>query len=555
MRHLHFTLIAAGLLLASGIVRAQQTDVDVLSESLVNEGSQVRADAAKSLANLGPEAASAVPALTKALADTEANVRAYAALALGEIGKPAETAVEPLMDMLLDENTQVRRAAFRALRNIDPPREKTRPRLLKVLETGDPAIVTQILHLIAAEGKEVVPRLREALKDETSCYWACVILSDMGSEGAEAVPELISCLDSEQHEVRLNALIALGAIGMASEAAEAKAIEILQNEKIDGIRYAAVFLVGKIGKKGDDALNGILVDTAKGDEPMLKMLSLWALARLNPDHERLVRHAAENIGQNLKSEDSILRSTAARALAEFDAPPEIVAPELVQSLKDADPRVVGNALEALAALGPKVLPAVSRALSKKDRRHYAARIIFLMGPDGADAVPALIEALQAGGEEPDDLQFRREVLMTLAALGPRAKPAISTLVDALDTNDSELRGLAAFALGKMGPEAADAVPALRKRLRDGLGSGNPTPIVWALLNILPEDQPIKVMAVPLLRRALSHQEDFVRAEAAQALGRIGAPAQVAVDDLKPLLEDESPVVRDAAATAIEALKQ
>ena len=29
----------------------------------------------------------------------------------------------------------------------------------------------------------------------------------------------------------------------------------------------------------------------------------------------------------------------------------------------------------------------------------------------------------------------------------------------------------------------------------------------------------------------------------------------AVDDLKPLLEDESPVVRDAAATAIEALKQ
>jgi len=75
------------------------------------------------------------------------------------------------------------------------------------------------------------------------------------------------------------------------------------------------------------------------------------------------------------------------------------------------------------------------------------------------------------------------------------------------------------------------------------------------LNILPEDQPIKVMAVPLLRRALSRQEDFVRAEAAQALGRIGAPAQVAVDDLKPLLEDESPVVRDAAATAIEALKQ
>lgn len=555
MQRLHITLIATGLLLTAGFAPARAADIDALCQALAGEDAAARAQAAKSLAAEGPEAAAAVDALTEALADDDAKVRAYAAYALGEIGQPASVSVEALMDRMVDEDGRVRRAAMRALQAIDPPREQTRDKMLQILKTASPDVVVQLLEMIAGEGKTVVPKLRVALQDEEMCYWACVVLSDMGPEGAEALPELLCCLDHDHYEVRLNALIALGEIGQASEEGQAKALEILKNEKIDGIRYAAVFALGKIGAKGDKELNRTLVELANGDEPILKMMSLWALARLNPEEERVVRLAAETIVQNLKSEDPQLRSGAARALAEFEAPPEIVAPQLVDALKDTDPQVVGNALDALAALGAEAVPNISRGLTNPELRHYAARVIFLMGPEGAGAVPALAEALAAAGDTPDDVQFRHEILMTLAELGPLAKDAIPALIEGLSTTDLENRALAAFALGKMGQQAREAVPALREKLREQLGSGNPTPIVWALLNIVPDDAPLKLLAVPLLQKALSHREEFVRAEAARMLGKIGAPAAGAIEDIKKLQDDPSPMVQDAATAALEALQQ
>ena len=395
----------------------------------------------------------------------------------------------------------------------------------------------------------------EARTAEKGCDWACVILTEMGAEGAEALPELICCLDNEQHEVRLNALIALGQIGATSPEAQAKVLELLKTEPIDGVKYAAVFALGKIGTQGDDAVNAELVKLAQGDEPILKMLGLWALAKLNPEDERVLKLAAETIVKNLQSDDPQVRSGAARALAEFDAPPGTVAPELVKALKDADPRVVGNALEALASLGPDAVPEIVRGLADPELRHYATRVLFLMGADGARSVPELVAAMKAAGDGADDRQFRREILMTLAQLGPQAAQAVPALIEGLDAADPENRALAAIALGKIGAQAREAIPALREKLQEARADGNPTAVVWALLSIVPNDRPLKLLAIPLMRKALSHPEDVVRAEAAQMLGKIGGPARIAVEDIQPLLDDPSPLVRDAAAAALEALQQ
>jgi len=80
----------------------------------------VRWHAAKTLGNIGPEAADAVARLTEALKDRHSVVRSYAATALGKIGPRAKGALDALADSLRDQEQSVREAAADAIRSIDP---------------------------------------------------------------------------------------------------------------------------------------------------------------------------------------------------------------------------------------------------------------------------------------------------------------------------------------------------------------------------------------------------------------------------------------------------
>jgi HEAT repeat protein len=79
--------------------------------------------------------------------------------------------------------------------------------------------------------------------------------------------------------------------------------------------------------------------------------------------------------------------------------------------------------------------------------------------------------------------------------------------------------------------------------------------LWALLQIRPGDQEIASQAAPYLKQALDHDEGFIRAEAAIALGGLGEFAEDAIPRLKQLLHDDSPMVRAAAEEALKKLEQ
>jgi HEAT repeat protein len=57
-------------------------------------------------------------------------------------------------------------------------------------------------------------------------------------------------------------------------------------------------------------------------------------------------------------------------------------------------------------------------------------------------------------------------------------------------------------------------------------------------------------AVPALTRALQDRDEDVRREAASALGRLGPDARAAVADLVALLKDQRKPVRQQAASAL-----
>ena len=534
-------------------VRAKDA-VPALTGALDSEHEAVKWNAARALGAIGAEARAAVPKLLEALDDESPQVRAYAAFALGMIGTAAEPATEKLIERAFDTEPLVRRAAIRALRWIGAPPEKTRPLFLKMLEEGDPAVVLPMLHSIAEEGERAVEAMRELLKDDKLAYWACVVLADIGEPAAAAVPELVDVLKNPEPEVRMQALLALAAIGAPSAPAVPEIVKRLEEDEFEAVRFSAAYSLGMIGQQDEDTTKA-LVAAARADQPILKAVSLWALGRLNPDNREVVQYAAKTLAESLTSEDAELRKVAARLLGEFDEHPEIIGPALIAAAQDSEPRVVGYALDALAALGPKILPKVTAALKDPGRRHFAVALVYRMGPAAAPAVPELVAVLSEPPADADDLLFRHRAQLALAAMGPEAAAATPVLIESLALEDEHVVGSASYALGRIGPTAAAAVPALEKRLADAEGTSG-TAIVWALLQISAGDEQLEAKAVPMLTESLSHEEDLVRVEAAMALGQIASAAKPEIiERLQELAaRDRSQRVRETAAAAVSKLK-
>jgi HEAT repeat protein len=287
------------------------------------------------------------------------------------------------------------------------------------------------------------------------------------------------------------------------------------------------------------------------------LTSAWALARNNPDDAEMLKHTVDLIIKAFKSDDVNLRRAAAKMVVEFDVPLEAVAPLLIEALQDKDPRLVQNAVETLVDLGPKALKHMDKLLKHPQLRFYALPLISRLGPDAAPAVPALVAALKAEPnteETEEDEIFRREAQFALAEIGPAATDAVPTLIASLDSKRDDIVTSASYALGKIGPDARAAVPALRQNLN------NPKEIVQfasirALLRILPREPRLVPVARVRLLKGLESDVEFVRAECAATLGEIGRAAKSALPQLRKLLDDESEMVRNAAAEAIKKIEQ
>jgi len=525
--------------------------VPALVKTLSSANADLRWRACRTLGAIGPKASDAVPALLQGLTADSANVRAYAAFALGRIGQTTDPILDGLSDAMFDKEVLVRRAAGRALLTLNPPVDKMLPRYLKLLEEGDPTIVIPALHSLAERGKEVVPRLRAGMKNPRAAYWACLVLAEIGPDAVDAVPEIRSVLSHEDPDCRMEALLALGQIGPGASAAVPEIIKALKDDPFTQVQLAAAFALAKIDPEGtadEQALEGLLAH----DDAFLRTISAWALAQMNPDDDAAVQRAVKLLVEGLKSDDDHLQSASARGLMELKASPEVVAPVLVEALNDDDPTVVGNALEALAALGPEAIPRVAGALGNKDLREFAVRILYRMGTAAEPAVPAIVAAMSPTATDEAERHFQRELRLVLAQIGTDAKAAVPALIKSLDAQDIEIQGSSAYALGKIGPAASEAVPKLRQLL-EGNDELARRVSVWALLKIQPNNERLITRAVPLLTAGLQSERALARQEAAASLGEIGAPAKSAIPALKKLLNDPVPAVREAAAAALEKL--
>jgi HEAT repeat protein len=180
-------------------------------------------------------------------------------------------------------------------------------------------------------------------------------------------------------------------------------------------------------------------------------------------------------------------------------------------------------------------------LSLKDKspavRSAAVSAFFKIGPAGETAVPQLIELL-------DDKLIAQEAAMTLGRMGVKAKPATPALIRLLKTAEGYERLHAAEALWLIDQDYDTAVPALIESLKDPY-----LPILCDAARVLGKIGPRASAAVPALVAVRDHKPK----------PRSKREVRKPKDDSPPVVEEMPeeefyPVVRDAAVEALSKVK-
>lgn len=518
-------------------------------DRLGNADSYVRLGAARALRYMGPDAVAAVPALVRALDDSDGFVRSGAAFALGKIGPGAAdavpamvrvlrrsgyfdqgiigpaiagigpAAVPALIDLTRDRDHQVRFEAVGDLGRIGTGMDEVARRLGELLTDGDASIRAEAAFALwkTAQSRDGIPVLARCLGDpnEFARMSAADHLGEIGPDAAEAVPALIRAMDDSNQAVRNRSATALGKIGPAAKDAVPILVRSVDRGSHEVSRQSVTEAIARIGTPAVPELIRGLEDQAE----FTRGVAAESLGRIGPSANEAVPVLAE---MAQKEPQIVMRLVAADALWRT-VRDERAIPILLEALR------VGTAQNQL----------------------FAMKILAEVGPAGKDAVPFLISVLNRA----DPFQSRdtsaekrrpEDAAKTLGRIGPEARAAVPALEAALEDPDGNIRTSTGLALWRIAHSEL-ALKALSGELHDP-DQNTRFDAAMALGEIGPAAQ----SAVPALIEALKN-DPSIRSITAKALAQIGPAAKAAVPALVEVFENDTSLADDDVPKALKAI--
>jgi HEAT repeat protein len=476
---------AAARLLAE---RAPETPgiAEALAAGLTLEDRDDAADCRRALVAMGPRAAPTIPALVALLDHPGVSERGRAIEVLGSVGD-RETALPALRAALADpENGVLRDDLGRALVLYGPEQAGV---LLPVLA--------------AALAEEHTLGRRGGFRTVRGWWWAAERLGDLGAAAAPQIAALIDALDegSGADDHASAALVKLG--GPAVEPLAAAVAERAREER----RIGAAATLGRMGPTARGAL-GALRGAFTDPSPQVRVAAAFAVVRIEPpatdapavlaaalvdqrtprdpaaerepqvptyrwyyDRQRLweslgalgpAHHAALPAVRAAQSDpDGSIRVTACEAERRITGDATALVAECVRQIESR--LHPSSALDALAGAGPEArnaLPALERLLRDQPARVFEAKEALAAADPGGRVFVASLAQLVATGT---DSEVER-ACEALAKLGPAAAPVVPALVAKLERICTWPQQTVVEALGAIGPAAAPAVPQIRLRL-------------------------------------------------------------------------------------------
>lgn len=192
--------------------------------------------------------------LITALNNSDWRISRQAARDLGNIGPDANQAVLGLISKLDDPT--VGTSAVEALVKICDGDDNIVDILVNRVKTSDlnntdsSILSGAILQAMETIGPKVLPRIGEIITDKTQNkdvkLWAIAVVANMGPKAFSAVPWLLDALDSDDKQIKLHSLWALGEIGEAAKDALPKIEMLAQSSKDEDILDATRKAIAKI---------------------------------------------------------------------------------------------------------------------------------------------------------------------------------------------------------------------------------------------------------------------------------------------------------------------
>lgn len=170
---------------------------------------------------------------------------------------------------------------------------------------------------------------------------------------------------------------------------------------------------------------------------------------------RILRLAQKQPFIKLRHSSALLRSTrAAEGFAILGADGKGAVPALIEIYEQNLPETRLATVAALGSIGPAAKPAVPLLLQGLNATNYYVRAAYITALGQIHGEPALVVPALLGFLYPD-IEARGPAAEALGKFGPEARRAVPALVALLNDNAMGVRASAATALKAIDPEAAD----------------------------------------------------------------------------------------------------
>ena len=216
--------------------------------------------------------------------------------------------------------------------------------------------------------------------DETIAEAAARALSDEDRSVRQLAVQIVSQLNDELIETIVPQLA-----------------QLVEDDTEDlGIRIRATRLVGRLRASGRAALSA-LIQVIRHESPRnLRTAAIDAAVKVTDNPSEIISVLHELLASD---DDALLRRIAATRLGQFGSQASVAVTDLVQALRDPEPRVRQSAANALGQIGPAALPHLEPLLDS-DGREIRMRAIYSIGRMGATA-KSMVPRMEALRSDPD----------------------------------------------------------------------------------------------------------------------------------------------------------